>query len=112
MIRNTITETRGSIATPFYEFTEGHIDKYKSPLPGSGIHFRDNMAIRSLTSWFSTIDELIALGNIPDVKAAFDARVRYNVENYIKLNRAIEYYAPEEYDRYLLENAENPTPTV
>ena len=59
MIRNTITETRGSIATPFYEFTEGHIDKYKSPLPGSGIHFRDNMAIRSLTSWFSTIDELI-----------------------------------------------------
>jgi hypothetical protein len=104
MIRNTITETRGSIATPFYEFPEGHIDKYKSPLPGSGIRFYDNMATRSLTVWFSTIDEFITLSNIPDVRESSDARLRYNAENYIKLNRAIEYYAPEEYDRYLLEN--------
>lgn len=104
MIRNTITEKRGSIATPFYEFPEGHVDKYKSPLPGTALRFYDNMITRTLTIWFSTIDELIAFADIPDIKAASDARVKYNAENYIKFNRAIEYYAPEEYDRYLLEN--------
>jgi hypothetical protein len=39
-----------------------------------------------------------------DVRAASDTRVKYNIENYIILNREIRYYAPEEYDRYLLEN--------
>jgi hypothetical protein len=75
-----------------------------SLLPGSGSRFYDNLATRSLTVWFSTIDEFIKLSNMQDVRAASDTRVKYNIENYIILNREIRYYAPEEYDRYLLEN--------
>ena len=104
MIKNTIIETRGSVATPFYELPTEHVEKYRPPLPGTGVKYSSDELTRTLVNWFSTIDEVLEFLEIPAVKSASDARMRYNIDNYIKFTRSVEYYAPEEYDRYLLEN--------
>jgi len=109
MIKNTITETRGSVMTPFYEYSATHLQKYRAPLPGTATFYSIDQLSRTIINWFSTIDELLEFLDIPEVKAASDARSKYDIEHFIKFNRLVEYYAPEEYDEYLLQM---PSPTT
>jgi hypothetical protein len=108
MIKNTIIETRGSVATPFYEYSTIHFQKYRAPLPGTGTFYSVDQLTRTQVNWFSTIDELLEFLEIPEVKAASNTRFKYDIEHFIKFHRSVEYYAPEEYDQYLLEHPETP----